>query len=654
MTIATISENLGLSDDSPIPLKGTKTHKELLSYLDTCFEQARTARIPFEQQWYLNLAFYFGKHYASWVGNRTVTGYAKLVEPAVPPWRVRLVVNKIRSIIRGELSKVTREKPRGYVVPATSEDDDLAGARAADDLLEFLWQTGKINKLLRTVEFWTLILGTGFVKDFYDPNIKDQGGIKGKICAENVTAFHLYAADLRIEDIEDQPHIIHCMAKDPGWVKDTFGVTLTADADTTGSTLEYKFLNAMGIQGTPKKTTVSIKEIWIKPCGRFPDGAMIQWANGEILNVEPKWPLPYTDYPFTKLDHIPTGRFYAASTIEDLISLQKEYNRSRSQIIEAKNRMSKPQLLAARGSVDASKITTEPGLVIFYTPGFTPPVPLQLQNLPSYVFEDMQQTLRDMDDVSSQHEVTKGGVPPGVTAATAISYLQEQDDSKLAPTVASLEEGVEKLGQHFLKLVHTYWTTKRKVTVTGENDQFEAFEFDRSNINGNTDYRVEAGSATPRSLAAKQAFIMELVDKGLIPPDQALKYLDMGETARLYRELQVDTRAAQDENLKMFQGGKDVTTHGWDSHLAHIVAHDNFRKTQKFLGGASAQVRIMFESHVTTHKQTLALQYGQQFAPNDPKLDGFIHQLVANGGVMPIAQPTAPVANSTQGPPQGA
>ncbi len=648
-------ESLGLSTNGSgtIPLKGTPAYSKLLSYAEGNYNNARMARIPFEQQWYLNLAFYFGKHYADWVGTRSANNFAKLIEPAVPPWRVRLVVNKVRSIVRGELSKVTKERPRGYVIPATSEDDDLAGARAADDLLEFLHRDLKLTKIFRSSEFWNLLIGSAFLKDAYDPESKDNGGIKGRLTVENVTPFHLFAADLKVEDIELQPWLIHSMVKDPKWVEDAFHVKLPPDTDNLGGTLEYRFLNAMGIQSNPKKTGVNVKEMWIKPCSRYPEGTMIQWAAGEILNVEKKWPLPYSDYPFTKLDHIPTGRFYGASTIEDLIPLQKEYNRSRSQIIESKNRMSKPQLIAPRGSIDPTKITTEPGLIIFYTPGFTPPAQMDMQNLPSYVMEDLANTQRDIDDVSSQHEITKGGVPPGVTAATAIAFLQEQDDSKLAPTIASLEEGVEKVGQHLLKLVHTYWTEKRQVNVTGENDQFQAYMFNRSNLHGNTDYRVETGSATPRSLAAKQAFIMELVKEGLIPPDKALYYLNMGETARLYRELQVDVRAAQDENLKMFLG-QTQEVHTWDDDLSHIKTHDNFRKTQKFLSGANVKVQQEFETHVQMHKQKLAMQYGQKFAPNDPMLDGFVRQLEITGGVMPPGQSQAPVGSSPIGQEQGA
>ncbi len=639
---------------SPIPTKGTKAHEQLLAFAEGNYNNARMARIPFEQQWYLNLAFYFGKHYADWVGTRSANNFAKLIEPAVPPWRVRLVVNKVRSIVRGELSKVTKERPRGYVIPATSEDDDLAGARAADDLLEFLWRDLKLTKQFRSTEFWNLLVGSAFLKDAYDSESKDNGGVKGKIVVENVTPFHLFAADLKVEDIELQPWLIHSMVKDPKWVEDNFDIKLSPDTDNLGGTLEYRFLNAMGIQSNPKKTGVNVKEMWVKPSSRFPEGSMIQWAAGEILNVEKSWPLPYSDYPFTKLDHIPTGRFYGASTVEDLIPLQKEYNRSRSQIIESKNRMSKPQLIAPRGSVDPTKITTEPGLIIFYTPGFTPPQQMDMQNLPGYVMEDLANTQRDIDDISSQHEITKGGVPPGVTAATAIAFLQEQDDSKLAPTIASLEEGVEKVGQHLLKLVHTYWTEKRQVTVTGENDQFQAYMFNRSNLHGNTDYRVETGSATPRSLAAKQAFIMELVKEGLIPPDKALYYLNMGETARLYRELQVDVRAAQDENLKMFLG-QTQEVHTWDADLSHIKTHDDFRKTQKFLSGASTTVKREFETHVQMHKQKLAMQYGQKFKSDDPMLDGFIRQLEMNGGIMPPSQEQAPVGNLPVGQeqPQG-
>jgi hypothetical protein len=208
--------------------------------------------------------------------------------------------------------------------------------------------------------------------------------------------------------------------------------------------LEDAVLNLTG--GNSEPDSVLCYEVWFKPGGHpdFPKGGMVQVVADNILYCT-KDGIPYQhgEYPFTKIEHIPTGQFYAESSITDYIPLQREYNRTRSQITEAKNRMAKPQLLYAKGSIDPAKITTEPGLAIPYKPGLPPPTPMPLVPLPNYVLEEQDRIISDMEDISGQHQVSKGEAPPGVTAATAISYLQEKDDGILSHTFESVEEAWE-------------------------------------------------------------------------------------------------------------------------------------------------------------------------------------------------------------------
>lgn len=594
--------------------------KRILTWCKDHFEKARKNRQQFEQIWYMNLAFYFGRQYAQW-GPPTAQGTRQLYEPNVPPWRVRLVSNKIRPIVRTELAKVTKEKPQAFVIPATTEDEDLAAARGAEGLFDFLWRTLLLNRQIRRTEFWAIICGSSFIKDWYDPELRDATGLEGSICAEPVSPFHLYIPDTQEEVLDHQPFTIHVLAKNPEWVYDTYQKEVKPDSNGSSGILEQRFLSAIGINSNIHKDMVAVHEMQIKPCRYFPDGAKVTWAGETILDIEDSWAYQHGEYSFTKFDHVPSGKFYADSIIPDLVPLQKEYNRTRSQIIEAKNRMAKPQLIAPRGSIDPNKVTSEPGLIIFYTPGYTPPQPIPLTSLPSYVIEELDRCQRDMDDISSQHEVTKGRTPPGVTAATAISYLQEEDDSKLSHTVTSLEEGVERIGRHLLSHVDQFWDQQRQIQIIGENGQWETLMFGRADIKGNTDLKIEAGSAQPRSRAAKQAFIMEAIEKQLIPPERGLKYLDMAETSKLYEEMQLDSRQAQRENMKMM-AGQPVSVNSWDNNEAHLIDHNNKRKTQDF-ENASLEVKQLFEQHCQAHQQAITLaQTGQPAPPGMPMPGG--------------------------------
>lgn len=608
-----------------------KSKEKLIAQFEKYYNDCRTRRYPFERQWYTNLAFYSGKQWVQWQGG-AVNELSRLVEPAAPRWRVRMVINKIKPIIRGELAKIIQEEPSFYVIPKTTEEEDILAARAGENVGEHLYRTLELSKEKRKAAWWALLTGNGFIKDWYDEEEVDKDGIKGKIHAESVTPFHLFIPVLEEEEIERQPYIIQSMAKDPEWIKERFGIDLKPDSKAGTGPVEQKFVQALGIK-SGNAPMVSVKEIWIKPNKEFPDGAVCMWAGNEILHFQSVWPYEHGEYPFSRINHIPTGRFYADSVIVDLIPLQRELNRTRSQIIESKNRMSKPQLIAPRGSLDASQITTEPGLVIFYQPGYAPPQPLPMQGIPSYVLQEVDRIQMDMDDISAQHEVSKGKAPPGVEAATAISFLQEQDDNKLAPTVSSLEECLEKTGRHLLSHVVQFWKAERVINITGTNSVWEARKLTGKDLRGNFNYKVEKGSATPTSRAAKRAFFTELADKGHITSDKMLNYLDLGETRKMYEDSQRDSRHAQRENIKMAEMGMPVEVNNWDNHLAHIFMHDNYRKTQEY-EILPEEIQAAFEQHSRMHHEALSAEVDIPVGPTG-RLPYEVLLQLGQGGIAP-------------------
>jgi hypothetical protein len=606
------------------------------------FHTCQSQRIGQERQWYMNLAFFYGKQYVQFRQAGGPSSTFDLYTPKAPQWRVRLVVNQIRKIVRKEISRLTAQKPNAFVVPASTEDADVFAAQAGEQIWDSLWRKVKFNKILRDVIFWQAVCGNGFFKSYWDPTKIDEdssanpdGGtpVYGDICIERISPFHLFAPDLMCTEIEDQPYIIHAQVRSNSWIKQNFGIDPVINKFES---VDDKLYSAMDINRQDSKKNQSvILEIWVKPgyLPELPNGGMFTIAANQCFQFFPQWPYDHGQYPFTKIDSIPTGKFYTSSIIEDLIPLQRELNRSRSQLIESKNKMSKPQLVAQEGSVDAKRITTEPGQVITYKMGFEPPQPLPLQNLPSYVTEEINRLYDDMSDISGQHDVSNGSTPPGVTAATAISFLQEQDESLIAGHYSSIEEAIEKIAAQSLAYVKMYWDEERTVKVVGLEGSFDVQTFKNSDLRGNSDIRVESGSALPTSRAAKQAFIMDLMKMGFIQPDEGLEILEVGGLNRIYERTQVDKRQAQRENLRMrvvteqdmqqhaqewsqqnpeLQKETDmglkldpppiIGVNSYDNHELHIKIHNDYRKSQYF-ESASSTTKALFEQHVKDHME---------------------------------------------------
>jgi hypothetical protein len=646
------SQGQNLSIPSPsIPEVAALSPKDaqyLATWAKENYLKLKNNRTQFERQWYLNLAFYYGKQN---VLAQNVRGVGtRLITPPAPPWRVRTVINRIRPIIRSELSKLTSQKPSASVIPASSEDADLLAAQAGEQIWESMYAGKDIKTILSRALWWTCVTGTGYVKTFWDPSKLDPiSGQFGDICYMPETPFHVLVPDLREVELENQPFLIHSSTRSPEWVKMNYKSTLDGkevrpNTRSNNEILDDAFLNLIGAnQDDPN--SVLIHEVFIKPGvhPKFPNGAMFTTTEDQVLQFFNEYPYKHNEFCMAKFDHIPTGKFYSDSVIVDLLPVQREYNRTRSQIIEAKNKMSKPQLSAPAGSIDASKMTTEPGQIIFYKPGFQPPQPIPLQGLPSYVQQEVQQLQQDMDDISGQHEVSRGTVPTGVTAATAISYLQEQDDTKLSHTIDSVESGMEKIARHTLSYVAQYWDIPRLVKITGTDGSFDSAMFKGSQLNNNTDIRIEAGSALPTSKAARQALIMDFMKLGFIKPEEGMQILEMGGITKLYESVKIDQAQARRENLKMqnmepqliiqhlqeAMNPVDPTTgqpmppevnprsgqpklpdpaipvNTWDNHAIHIDTHNRFRKSQAFENLDPAN-QMLFEIHVQKHMEAIA------------------------------------------------
>lgn len=688
--------------------KNADFENQVINWVKSAHLRCRTVRMQIERQWYLNLAFYQGKQNVQLVPASNSSGSSvgvRLYIPPAPYYRSRPVINRIRPIIRTELSKLTAQKPSATIVPSTGEDADSAAAQAGEQIWESVYREKKIHSIFRQAMLWTLCCGTGFMKSYWDPNKKSSQwqppnpqemmmlaaqGLKekpadGDFCYENVTPFHIFVPDLMQEDIENQPYVIQVQTRTPEWVKLNYGLVMPPNVMEASDILNDSFLNLVGA-GQFRKDSIMCYEVWVKPGNVefMPDGGMFTIIGNRLVQFVKGNPYIHQQFPFSKISHIPTGRFYADSVITDLIPVQREFNRTRGQVTEAKNKMAHPQLMAAKGSIQASKINTEPGQVIEYNLGYPAPQPLPLQNLPAYVLQEVDRQLMDIEDISGQHQVSKGQVPSGVTAATAINYLQEQDESMLSVTHDAIEEAFEKLGFQTLCYVKQYWDTPRTVKVVGKDGYFNVISFQGSDLRSNTDIRVEAGSSLPTSKAAKQAFLMDMMTNGFIPPEKGLELMEMGGVQKLYEEIQIDAAQASRENMRMaavtqdqmsqysmtFVGAPDpitgqpsglvdpntgqplvdqagnptqppliVPVNSFDAHQAHIQVHNNYRKSQEF-EQLDPEIKQLFEEHVNQHMMALGMIPGQpapQQGQNAVTSGGMDQGQVPDGMIQQIA-----------------
>ena len=635
----------GLDDKEIKSLNKKPDGKEIVDWVRGEYQKCKGAHAGMRSQWYMNLSFYKGDQYVQQISGQVVRTRA-------PQRRVRLIINRVRPMIRAQLSQMTSQHPTAEVVPASAETEDVLAAEAAQAVFENCKDNYDLDDVYLQAAFWQATCGIGYVKTYWDSEGGDGLGCHSYSAP---TPFHVMVPDLTIEDIEKQPYVLNLYTKPVEWVKLNYGQYLSKDYKptvvSTSEIMDTQYLNFKNSDRRAEPDSSLFIEAWIKPGvnKNFPKGGMVLIVDDTIVEAcFDGLPYNHGQYPFTKFDGIPSGGYYHTSAIEDFIQLQMELNRNRSQRSEARNLTSKPQWISPRGVIDVAKWRNEPGQVLEYTPGLGKPEPMPISNLPAYVVQEEEMILRDMEDVSGQHQISRGQNPSGVTSGTAISFLQETDNSFMATVFLSIERGFKKIAKQTIQLAIQYWDIPRIVKITG-GDTFSVKELMGADIKSGTDVRVESGSSLPVSRAARIALFMDLMKTGLVPATDGLRLMNIPNMREFYNRIDIDKRQAQRENQKMMEIGGDVIqmtmmmrqqqmqqtlmengidpanagmsplggqilaefqkplipVNQWDNHQAHIEEHTYFMKGQTF-DTLDEPTKQQFEAHVQAHKDEMA------------------------------------------------
>jgi hypothetical protein len=216
------------------------------------------------------------------------------------------------------------------------------------------------------------------------------------------------------------------------------------------------------------------------------------------------------------------------------------------------------------------------------------------------------------------HEVSRATVPPGVTAASAINLLQEADETRLGPEIQQMEQALADLGTKILKLRAQYNTDERLMKIAGEDGNWDIFAFKGEMLGDEPRVEVQAGSAMPRSKAAKQAAMTEVLALMLqygVQIDERnmrkfLKDYEVGGLDRLFEGFSEDAKQVNRENRQLIEGSV-VPINAFDNHDFHVSEHTEFQKSHRY-HYLPDNIKALFDLHVSEHRRYLVDQVNQQ------------------------------------------
>jgi hypothetical protein len=309
------------------------------------------------------------------------------------------------------------------------------------------------------------------------------------------------------------------------------------------------------------------------------------------------------------------GRFWPTSTVEQHRSPQAELNKIRSQVVENAQRIGNPAILCSRQANIQYQGT--PGERIDFDDTVQNALPsyLQAPQMPAYVLQQQDRIEASIQEISGQHEVSKAQVPAGVKAASAINLLQEADDTRLGPAIYDMEEALGLAGQKLLKLVAQYWTDERTIMIAGEDHAWDVMLFRGAALRENTHVEVQAGSAFPKSKAAKQAAIQDMLNLRMqysgepvdpVTMQKVLRDMEAGGLEKLFGDLTASVAQVNRENQQISQGA-ELPVNPFDEHQVHIHVHQEFQRSATY-SQLGPEVAMAMEAHVAEHRERVLAQ----------------------------------------------
>lgn len=562
---------------------------------------AAAARLPYDKDAYLNIAFYLDEQYVEWAAE--ASSIRRIPRSEGSENTPRPVQNKIMHYVLQKHAQTLQARPTADVFPAT--DDPLAISDANVSLAYLRWlldpQQADLDGELSDAALWALVAGEGYLKWTYNANEK-----RGDVCS--ASPLDVYG-DPYVKKFKDSRYVIHSQFMDVEQVYDIYGVEVSPNSVEKADQLKAALLRDMG--QAPVLRGCTVNELWYKPCRRHPEGLFVTWTDRTQLVTPQKFPYKHGHLPFTQIGSIPRpGSSHYSCAVKYLRNPQMELNKYHAQRITVRETFASPKWWVPSELELESDPDDSPRQILRGNSANGTLKPEIIQGTSFPVGDEGQFILDEMMHTAGQHEVSQAQVPGRVEAAKAIEMLKESDEGHQAEMLRTIKSAITEGGWQMLELARQFVSEEQLVTVYSRDGMAEVRKFKGEHAKAGQRVQITMGTGLARSRAAREEQVYKMLESGIIQdPEIAAELLDLP-VGQITPNKAADIRLARNENYTIADG-EAVVPNSWDDHAIHLREHNQYRKSADYLH-ASTDVKQKFEMHCETHDKLMLVELQKQ------------------------------------------
>lgn len=569
------------------------------------FEAAKRARLPYDKETWLNVAFYLGEQYVEWADSSSTI--RRIARPDGMQHTPRPVANKIMHFVQQEHAMVLQTRPTVDVLPASEDPADVSNSKVSLAYLTWLTepQVTDFNAALAEATMWALCSTEGYLKWVWNPRLENGKG-RGDIIA--CSPMDVYP-DPYVKSFRNARYAIHSQFMDVEQVYDIYGIEMKPSDVDKADPVKVALMREMGM--APVLQGVQVNELWLKPSRRHPEGLFVVWSHNQPL-VEPRpYPYDHKRLPFTQIGSIMRpGTLHYTSAVSFLRAPQMELNKFHAQMIRTREAFANPKWFIPSELELESDPDDSPNQILrgntqngTLQPHLIQPTQMPPNDAGAWISKEMM-------DVVGLHEVSQAQVPGRVEAAKAIELLKESDDGRLAELLRTISSSISEGFYQELMLARQFGTQDLMAATYSREGLPEVIHFKKDRIQPGQKIKVTMGTGLARSRAARQDQLMTLWDGGIIQDKELMAELMDLPVSSVSPDNAFDIRLARNENYTM-AAGHAIKPNSWDNHDIHRREHNNFRKTQEYLL-LPTEIKNKIEFHCQEHDSLQIQQLGKQ------------------------------------------
>ena len=502
------------------------------------------AMSPYVGLWREVLAFFDNMQYVESVQGQAGldTAVQKEVRGGRTGHKPRVTRNRYTDGILAECAWLSAQVPGYECTPWNGDPGVQHQARMAEKVLLSLWEDLGLDR----VGIGRLIIAANCGGAYIWPYFRnDVGAYVGEDEYGSVQRGEIDFVRLQPDELmwtpgetfdQSRVHVIK-KAYPVGSVMARPGYIGPPDLKPNAEVPKYEF----GAAGSEQADLVIVYEWLERPSARHPKGRWLSFLDtGEVIcqtHDYPREPRKDSgDCPPCVMEMVWTERDHRHRPMgvgERALDIQRTRNATISQILAWKNLILQPRLLAPYGS-EVSKTGDGPGDTWYYRvisgmrPEWQP-----VQDIPATLFTLVDQCDADFDELFGKAE------PASTESAEHLRTVIERENQRRGLVVKNYARFHAQLGEYLLELAQSHYTEERLLAYQGRFGVDLTRDFKVSSISQRMMVRVAPGSMEPRSRAGQEAKVTWLMDKGLIPPHQALAALQGGTAEKLIDEFEL-------------------------------------------------------------------------------------------------------------------